>query len=420
MNILIRQAEIIDEQSPYHKQRKNILISHGLIAGISDQETEADVVIESDDLKVSVGWFDMWCQFGDPGHEYKEDLESGCRAAAAGGFTDVALLPNTNPAVQYKNAVTYLKSRNPIFLTQVHPIGAVSPDIRGEDITEMIDMYEAGAVAFSDGIKPIWNTDILLKTLLYLKKFNGLTIQRPEDKWLNTFGTMNESVYSARLGLKGMPAIAEELIIERDLRLLEYAGSRLHFANISTAGSVEAIRQAKRRGLQVTCDIAAHQIAFDDEDLETFDTNLKVNPPFRGGNDIEALIGGLEDGTIDVVVSSHQPHDEESKKLEFDLAEFGMTGLQTVFPLINSLTDRIGLDRLINKITYAPRQLLGIAHPLIKENEKACLTAFDPGKKWKFTRQVNQSRSVNTPFLNQELTGKTLATINNNQHWINE
>lgn len=420
MNILIREAEIIDEHSPYHKQRKNIYVSGGAIKSISEKTSPADMVIEGGDLRVSAGWFDMAAFFGDPGYEHKEDLDSGCKSAASGGFTDVAVLPNSKPPVQNKNGISYLKSHNFSSLTQIHPIGAVTVDLKGEDITEMIDMMGAGAVAFSDGFKPIWNTDILLKSLLYLKKADGLLIQKPEDKWLNMLGMMNESVSAARLGLKGMPAISEEVAIERDLRLLEYSGGRIHFANISAAGSVDLIRRAKKRGLRVTCDIAAHQLSFDDSSLNEFDTNLKVNPPFRGLSDIEALKEGLKDGTIDAIVSSHNPQDEESKMVEFDMAEFGMTGLQTVFPLINNLAGEIGLPALIGKITEAPRRLLRVPAPEIKEGAAACLTVFDPVAEWLYDQANNYSRSANSPFLGKRLRGKVIATLNNNQVWVNQ
>jgi len=419
MDILIKDAEIADDRSPLHKQKKNIYISGGIIKSISDQTPAAGKVIEGEGLRVSIGWFDMQAFFGDPGYEYKEDLDSGCKAAAAGGFTDVATLPNSKPAVQNKNAISYLKSHNSRSLTQIHPIGAVTVDLKGEDITEMIDMWQAGAVAFSDGFRPIWNTDIVLKSLLYLKKLDALLIQKPEDKWLNMLGMMNESASSARLGLKGMPSIAEEAAIERDLRILEYSGGKLHFSNISTAGAVELIRNAKKKGLRVTCDIAAHQLSFHDGDLEGFDSNLKVNPPFRGLDDIRALKEGLKDGTIDAIVSAHSPQDEESKMVEFDMAEFGIIGLQTVFPLINNLANEIELPLLIKKISVTPRTLLGLPIPEIKEGAPATLTVFDPTAEWVFDKSVNYSRSSNSPFLGQKLKGKVIATINNNQIWVN-
>ncbi len=420
MDILIKEAEIINTNSQFHKKKKNIYLSNGIISEISDATHQAAKIIEGKNLKISVGWFDMWAFFGDPGFEHKEDLESGCKAAAAGGFTDVAILPNSQPAVQSKNAISYLKAANYRNITQIHPIGAVSVDLKGEDITEMLDMHHAGAVAYSDGFNPVWNTDILLKSLMYLKKFGGILIQRPEDKWLNKLGVMNESISSALLGLKGMPSISEEITIERDIRLLEYTGGKIHFTNISTARSVEIIRQAKARGLQVTCDIAAHQIAFDDGALLDFDSNLKVNPPFRSLKDIDAIIEGLKDDTIDVLVSAHHPQDEESKNLEFDLADFGIIGLQTFFPLAGRISRQIGEEKLIRKITENPRKILGLEVPSFSEGSSACFTIFDPDQEWTFNTQNNYSKSTNSPFLGQSMLGKVIATINNNQVWINE
>lgn len=413
MKVLIKSAEIIDERSPLNSQRKNIVIEGGKITDISDEESSADKIISGDQLKISIGWFDLWTYIGDPGDEHKEDISSGTQAAASGGFTEVAVLPNTNPVVQNKNAVQYLKSVNPQNLTQIHPIGAVTQSNEGSEITEMIDLYESGAVAFSDGYKPIWNTDILLKSLLYLQKFNGLLIQRPEDKWLNMFGTMNEGRQSTLLGLKGMPSLSEELTIERDLRLLDYSGGKLHFSNISTKRSVALIRNAKEQGLQVTCDVAAHQLVFDDNSLTEFDTNYKVNPPFRTQEDIDALLKGIEDDTIDAIVSSHRPQDEESKNLEFDLADFGIIGLQSVFPILCRLIPSIPLPKLIHKISYTPRNLLGLPLPSIEVGSPANLTVFDCEQEWIFNEQTNRSKSKNTPFWQQSLKGLPKAVFNN-------
>ena len=420
MDIVLNAVQIIDPKSPLNGQKKNILISNGIIKRISDKPIEAEKLIEGDDMYLTPGWFDMWSFIGDPGLEHKEDLESGTNSAAAGGFTEIALLPNTIPTVQNKNLINYLKNKSKFFLTQVYPYGAITQDTEGKDITEMIDMHTAGAVAFTDGIKPVWNTDILLKSLLYSKKFDGLIIQKPEDKWLNMFGTMNEGVNSTLLGMKGMPAISEEITIERDLRLLEYSDARIHFANISTAKSVELIKMAKQSGLKVSCDVAAYQLYFDDEYLSTFDANFKVNPPLRTKKDIDALIQGLKDDTIDAIVSSHIPQDEESKKLEFDLAEFGAIGFQTVLPVINHLMDKVSLDKLISKLVYSSRQLLKIPVPEIKQGELANLTLFDPNKEWIYNSKSNKSKSNNTPFWDKHLKGKVIGVFNNNQVVLDE
>jgi dihydroorotase len=288
MKITIKDALILHPGSPFHQKKKDILINNGKIVRIDQNLGEEGSLVKGKKLMVSVGWFDMRSNFNDPGMEHKEDIISGCETAVAGGFTGVAILPNTKPSLQSKNDISYVLAKAEKCLPDLYPYGTVTKDNLGEEITEMIDQHTAGAVAFTDGEKNLWNTDIMLKALLYVKKFNGLIINKPEDKWLNFLGIMHEGKVSTTLGLKGMPSIAEDIAIERDLRILEYTGGKLHFSNISTANAVRLIRSAKRRKLDVTCDIAAHQIAFNDHSLYDFDTNFKVNPPFRGKSDINA------------------------------------------------------------------------------------------------------------------------------------
>jgi dihydroorotase len=330
----------------------------------------------------------------------------------------VALLPNTIPTIQSKNDISYVMAKAYRSLPDVFPYGSVTRDNKGEEITEMIDQHTAGAVAFTDGEKPIWNTDIMLKALLYVEKFKGLIINIPQEKWLNLLGHMHEGHTSTILGTKGMPSISEEIMIERDLRILNYAGGKIHFSNISTAEAVKLIRKAKRNGLDVTCDIAAHQVAFNEADLIDFDTNLKVNPPFRGIKDINGLIKGLEDGTIDVIVSSHSPQDVESKVLEFDHADFGITGLQTVYPIMVDKFGGNGWDVFLDKISINPRKRLGLAIPEIEIGAEANLTVFDPTVVWDFDESSNRSKSLNSPFLGKKLKGKVIAVINKGKEEI--
>jgi len=418
MKILLKNALIFSPGSTNHKKKKDILVENGKITKIETSLPEQGKVVVSKRLMVSTGFFDMQANFFDPGLEYKEDISTGCRAASAGGFTGVALLPNTRPSIQTKNDIGYILAKSKNCLTDVFPYGSVTIDNKGEEITEMLDQNEAGAIAFTDGDRPIWNADIMLKSLLYIEKFNGLIINKPEDYWLNRFGHMHEGKTSTILGTKGMLSIAEEIMIDRDLRILKYAGGKIHFSNISTAESVKMIRIAKRNGLDVTCDIAAHQIAFTDEDLLDFNTNLKVNPPFRTEKDIKALIKGLEDDTIDIIVSSHTPHDVECKKLEFDHADFGITGLQTVLPILISSLGEKEWTNFINKITVNPRKRLGLGLPKIEVGEHANLTAFDPTIKWEMNQETNESKSENSPYWNKELTGKVLATLNNGKSFF--
>lgn len=417
MKILIQAAEILDPDSPFHQKEKNVLIHNGRIAAIGDKNLPADKVIKAEGMKLSVGWFDLGTFIGDPGLEYKEDLESGTRAAAAGGFTGIAMLPNTQPCVQTKNEISYLISGNSRRLVQVHPLAAVTLNNKGEELTEMIDLHAAGAVAFTDGLKPVWHTDIFLKSLQYLQQFNGVLIDHPEDYWLNLFGQMHEGVNSTRLGLKGMPRIAEEIVVGKNLELLQYAGGRLHFAKISTPRSIELIKSAKRKN-EVTCDVTAYQALLDDGMLGDFNTNLKVNPPLRERADAESILKGLRDGTIDVISSGHMPHDAESKDLEFDRAEFGMITLQTFCSHLVALSRNVEWDLLIGKVTTGPRKVLQLPVPRLQEEEPANLTLIDPEQKWVLDDTTNLSRSKNSPWFGKELTGKAVAVFNNGQYWL--
>lgn len=421
MSILIKSAKILVPGSPLNAKKVNIFISDaGIIKHIGNDSPGASRIVEGKNLVVSMGWFDMRANFNDPGMEHKEDLESGLNAAASGGFTGVALLPNTRPVVETKNEVSYLMSRNAKSVCQVFPMGAVTKGCKGEDFTEILDMHNTGAVAFTDGEHPIWNTDIMLKSLLYLQKIDGLLINRPEDKHLTAFGTMNEGITSTLLGMKGMPGLAEEIMIRRDIELLKYAGGRVHFSNISTAEGLRQIVKARNEGLRVSCDVAVYNLLFNDEAVSDFDTNFKVNPPLRSGRDIKSLLKGLQDGDIDVVVSSHTPQDEESKKLEFDLADFGMLGLQTFFPMVLSATGKDKIDSVIETFTSNPRKILGLPVPEIKVGEKADLTIFDPELEWEYSEKTNLSKSVNSPWLGKKLKGGVIGVVNNGRSFFNE
>lgn len=417
MKILIQAAEIIDPNSGFHQKQKNILIHNGRITAIGDKNFAADMVIKAEGMMISPGWFDLGTFIGDPGLEYKEDLDSGTRAAAAGGFTEIAMLPNTVPCVQTKNEVSYIVRGNEARLVQVYPMASVTLNNKGEELTEMIDLHTAGAVGFTDGLKPIWHTDIFLKSLQYLQKFNGVLIDHPEDYWLNLFGQMHEGVNSTRLGLKGMPRIAEEIVVGKNLELLQYAGGRLHFARVSTPKSLEVIRSAKKK-FQVTCDVTVFQALLDDSFLADFDTNYKVNPPLRERADNEAIIKGLREGTIDVLTSGHLPQDEESKNLEFDRAEFGIITLQTFCAHLTALSKFVDWHILIEKVTTAPRRVLGLPIPRIKEDTVANLTLIDPEAKWVLNDESNFSKSKNSPWYGKELKGKTVAVFNNGKHSV--
>ncbi|GHA77529.1 dihydroorotase [Pontibacter akesuensis] len=414
MKVLLRAATIHNPHTAHHLQQHNILIENGSITYIGQEEQEADQIVDSEGLCVSVGWVDMHAYTGEPGLEYKEDLESLAAAAAAGGFTEVVCLPNTNPVVQTKGAINYIKSKSQHLPVTLLPAGAVTVDAQGKELTEMIDLHQAGAVAFSDGTHPLQGADVTLKALQYMQMFNGLLMNKPEHTRLTENGQMHEGEASTRLGMRGIPSLAEEVMVTRDLQLLSYTGGKLHFSLISTAAAIEAIRQAKAAGLQVTCDVASYQAAFTDESISAFDTAYKVAPPFRTTADAEAIKEGLRDGTIDVLVSAHNPQDTEAKKLEFDLAEFGIINLETAFAVAQS-TLELPLEQLLEKFTTNPRRILGLAEPKIAVGEAANLTLFNPETRWAPRMDTTKSKSQNSPFYDQELRGKVIGIIHKGQ-----
>lgn len=416
MKILLRAATIYSPQSSHHLQQQNILIDNGIISYIGADEPEADKVVAADGLCVSGGWMDMHAYVGEPGHEYKEDIQSIAAAASKGGFTEVLCLPNTNPVVQTKGAVNYLKNHSAYLPVTLHPIAAATVDTEGKDLTEMIDLHQAGAVAFSDGIKPLQGADVILKALQYVQLFDGLLMNRPENTRLTEQGQMHEGITSTQLGMKGMPSLAEEVAVTRDLQLLAYAGGKMHFSLVSTAATIEAIRKAKAQGLQVTCDAASYQTSYIDETIAPFDTNYKVAPPFRSQADADAIKRGLADGTIDALVSAHLPHDTESKKLEFDLADFGIINLETAFAVAHTaLADVLPLEQLVEKFVSGPRAILGHTLPVVAEGEAANLTLFQPNQVWVPTEAETLSKSKNSPFLGKELKGRVVGTIHKGQ-----
>jgi dihydroorotase len=420
MNILFRSVTVYHPASPFHLKKTNLHLQDGKIIYIGADLPEADQTVEEEGLAVSIGWLDLNASVGDPGFEHKETLRSAAEAAAKGGYTEIVCLPNLNPVTQSKNAVAYIRERSVALPVTMHPAAAVTVDTQGKDLTEMIDLHDAGAVAFTDGTASLQNADVLVKALLYLQPFAGVLLNRAENTRLSEHGLMHEGLTSTRLGLKGIPSLAEEIMVSRDLQLLEYAGGRLHFSLLSSAGSVNLIREAKQKGLQVTCDIASYQAAFIDATIEQFDTNYKVKPPFRSDLDRQALIQGVKDGTIDALVSAHHPQDVESKHLEFDLAEFGMINLETSFSVANTyLGEQVGLEKIISLFSVAPRQILQMPLPQIQEGEGANLTFFRPDRKWTPISARTRSRSRNSPFLEKELTGMVYGIVHKNRFFKN-
>ena len=353
MDLLIKNVTVISPESDHHREEVDLLIRDGLIEEIAENlERNRVEVFDAAGAYVSVGWMDIGVQTGDPGYEHREDFQSVTAAAVAGGYTAIACQPNTDPVVDSKSEVLYVRNETNGSLVDCYPIGAVSEGCRGKDITEMIDMQRAGAVAFSDGKNALQDGGLMLRALQYVTAFDGVVINQPMDTGIAGGGQLHEGFVSTSLGMKGIPNLAEELMVQRDLELLAYTSSRLHLANISTAGAVDHIRAAKADGLNVTCSVAALNLAFDDEGLWEFDTNMKVLPPLRSAADRLALHEGLQDGTIDVVTSNHVPLEEELKKLEFPFAAFGATGLETAFALAHThLEEKLDLETLIACLT---------------------------------------------------------------------
>lgn len=420
MSLLIKRVKIIDKQSARHGAIADILIENGIITKIeSDIEHTNATVWQPTDACVSIGWLDLGTQVGDPGYEHKEDLQSATAAAAAGGFTSIACASNTHPVIHSKSEVLYIKNLTRSNLVDVYPIGAVSKNGAGEDLAELYDMHRAGAIAFSDGHHPVQNNGLMLRSLLYAKSFDGLILNHPHDNAIAGKGYVHEGIISTSLGLKGIPALSEEMMVQRDLHLVEYSEAKLHFFNISSAGSVALIQAAKHRGLKVTASVNPMNLVFDDSVLMDFDTNYKVYPPLRSKRHLMALIKGLKDGTIDLICTNHTPQAIENKHLEFAYADFGVIMLDTAYAVLNTYLE-LSQDILVEKLAVNPRQLLDLDQPTIEIGAKANLTIFEPSTKWTFTRESIQSKSHNSPFLGKSFTGKVFGVVNNGQHRLTD
>jgi dihydroorotase len=419
MKILIKKATIL-QPGQDELTKKDILIEDGVITniakGISDSEA---TIIESPNLHVSPGWFDIGAQQGQPGHEYRETLASLGKSARAGGYTSLATFPRTNPPIQSRIEVEYLQQLNESLPVRIYPIGAVSQDLGGKDLTEMIDMIHAGAVAFSDGRKYPLEPGLLSRALEYVIPFGSLIIDFPLDRSLTTEGQMHEGKVSTSMGLSGIPSVGEEITIQRDIQLVGYTKSRLHFHAISSAASIPLIQKARADKHAITCDVPAMHLLLEDKDVGDFNSHLKVLPPFREAKDRKALIKGLKDGVIDHISSIHTPMEVETKECEFTYASFGSLGLETAFAAANTVLRYVmPLQEIIDKFCAGPRQILGIDVPLIRRGALAELTLFDPDIEWTY-KGTGHSLSRNDALAGKSFTGKVIATVVKDQLTIN-
>ena len=413
MTILIRKAKIIDPNSPYNGSINDVLIENGVILKIGQIEPSGtEEIISSSNLHLSPGWVDIFSHFNDPGLEYKETIETGIAAAAAGGYTEVMLLPNTIPAVSGKSQVEYIIQRSQNAIAKVHPMGSVSKQTEGKELAEMYDMRAAGAVAFTDGLKPIQSAGLLLKALQYVKAFNGTIIQIPDNHTISPGGLMNEGIISTSLGLPGKPMIAEEIQVARDLQLTAYTESSIHFTGITSPNSVEAILESKKKGIAASCSVTPAHLYFSDEDLTGYDTNLKLYPPLRNIETRDFLRQALLNGGIDCIASHHMPHEADSKECEFESAQPGMISLETAYSDTNAaLEGKLTPERWVELVSTNPRKIFGIKQPEIKEGAAVNLTLFDPSENFILTKENSKSKSKNSPFFKKELKGKVIATI---------
>lgn len=419
MNLIIKSVKIVWDKSSIDNQVVDILVQDGIIRDISPKISLSGIdyeVWEYQDSYISPGWFDLDANFGEPGFENREDLESGSKAAIHGGFTGLALMPNTYPPLHSRTEIDYILQKSQNLPVDLYPIGCISKRREGKEMAELFDMFQTGAKAFSDGNRPLENSGLLLRALQYTQAFGARIFSYPEEPSLVGGAKVHEGLESLRLGMKGIPSLSEELMVQRDLMIAHYAGCSIHFLAISTQGSVDLIRNAKSKGQEVSCSVPSYQLVLKDSDLHGFDTNYKVRPPLRSQEDIDALIEGLNDGTIEAITSRHTPQEIESKAVEFETALDGIASLETSFSFtMEALDHKLPLDKIIHKISIGPRSILGIEQPELKIGALANFSWFHPKLEWIPEKKDLMGKSYNNPFLGKKMKGKVLGIINKNR-----
>ncbi|NWG28427.1 MAG: dihydroorotase [Ignavibacteriaceae bacterium] len=425
MKVVLNNIDVIHPEDKINLKRVSVLLEDGLISKIGEVTNEEIEGAKEFDFSGKIlvpGLFDMHVHLREPGREDEETVLTGCNSAAAGGFTGIACMPNTEPAIDTAEIVKFIKEQASNHLVEVFPVAAASVARKGEIISPMAELVDAGAVAFSDDGVAIKNSSVLRRAFEYANMFNAPIIEHCEDESL-AGGAMNEGFNSTLLGLPGLPSVAEDIIVSRDILMAEYTGGRIHIAHISTKNSVNLVREAKKKGIKVTAEVTPHHFCLTDDLLKTYDTNLKMNPPLRAKEDVDAIIKGLKDGTIDCIASDHAPHSLEEKESEFQFAPNGIVGFETTVGLSFSELfhkNKISLEELINKLSINPRKILNLPIPKFGIGEIANFSILDPNLVWTVNISKFKSKSKNSPFDKRLLTGKSIAVINRKKMFFDD
>jgi dihydroorotase len=410
MSLIIKNATISDPRSPYHGKKADLFIHNGIIERIGRNLKEAArLTLTGKDIHVTPGWVDIMADYCDPGYEHKETIHSGLDAAAAGGFTDVFVVPNTQPAITGKSILEYVLTKGGGHKVKLHAYGAISKNLEGKDLAEMLDMYHNGAVAFSDGWKPVQHAGLMVKALEYVKAFDGVLVQVPILASLAQGGLMHEGETSVRLGMSGIPAIAESILVQRDLELLRYTGSRLHFSGITTVASLSLIRAAKKEGLKVTCSVTPYHLLYTDQNLGQYNSVFKVEPPLRTEAERKALVKALSDGTVDCIATHHRPQDWDAKVSEFEYAQPGMISQETCFAMLQLAAPKIEMERWAELLSIKAREIFNLPQVSVAEGHTAAITVVDRMEEWTYNTATKKSLAVNSPLIETTLRGKILA-----------